>query len=166
MHCAYHVRTVRHTEPRENAVKNLICPISPHRAKRGVVRTTATLIALLVILYAFTGSLWIIALLAVDFFIRGCTSLSHSPLSWLADQLVTRLHLSTQRVDKAPKIFAARVGLLFSLTILLVAPFQPIVALVVAGVLLTCALLEAILEFCVGCVVYTHIVLPWAGTPN
>lgn len=147
-------------------MKHLICPISPLRAKRGVVRTTALLIALAVILYAATGNLWIIGFLAGDFFIRGCTSLPHSPLSWLADQLATRMNLSAQRVDKAPKIFAARVGLLFSLMILLLAPLHFIAALAVAAVLLTCALLEALFEFCVGCVVYTHIVLPLAGAPE
>lgn len=147
-------------------MKQIICPISPLRAKRSVIRITAGLIATAVILYALTGNLFIIGFLAVDFFIRGCTSLTHSPLSWLADQIATRLKLSTRRVDKAPKIFAARVGLVFSLAILLLAPLNFIAALAVAALLLTCALLEALLDYCVGCVVYSHIVLPLAGMPE
>ena len=51
------------------------------RSYSSIARVTALLIAGVVLLYAFTGSVLLMALLVVDFFIRGCTRATHSPIS-------------------------------------------------------------------------------------
>jgi hypothetical protein len=141
-------------------VRSIICPISPLRVNENVVRVTALLIAALVVLYAFTTSPFIVLLLLVDFAIRGFTNLQYSPLSWLAAQINKRLGLPVILTDKAKKIFSARVGLLFTLVILILSFVNPQSSIVVGLILMGFALLESVLNICVGCLVYTYFVFP------
>lgn len=142
-------------------MRNLICPISPLRVNENVVRLTALLIALLVVLYVFTLSPLIILLLVVDFYIRGFTTMKYSPISWLAAQIRTGLQLPEVMTDKAKKIFSARVGFLFSVAILILYYVHPLSSVIVALVLMAFALLESVFNICVGCLVYTYFVFPF-----
>ncbi len=144
-------------------IKSLICPTSTVRVNESVVRLVALTVAVLAALYAFTGNWSLILLLAVDFYIRAFTSLRYSPISWLASQLRERLHLPVVMIDKAPKIFAARVGFLFSVVILLLAFVHPPSSVIISLVLVVFALLEALLNICVGCLVYSYVVYPFFG---
>jgi hypothetical protein len=64
-------------------------------------------------------------------------------------------------IDKAPKIFAARIGfILTSLTSLLALVGFPMAASVTGAVLVLFAFLECGLNFCAGCWVYTYVVYP------
>ena len=139
-------------------MRNLICPISPLRINENIARVTALLIAMLVLLYAFTHNVYIVLFLIVDFYIRGFTSLKVSPLSWLAVQINKGLHLPVILTDKAKKIFAARVGFLFTATILILSYVHPPSSVLVGLVLMGFALLEAVLNICAGCLVYTYFV--------
>lgn len=141
--------------------QNLICPISPLRVNENVVRLTASGIALLVVFYLATGSPSLILVLLLDFSLRAFTTLKYSPLSWLAAQIAQRLALPEIKIDKAPKIFAARVGFLFSVVILVLAFIHPLSSLVVSVVLLGFALLEAVFNICAGCLVYSYVVFPF-----
>ncbi|MFN8495606.1 MAG: DUF4395 domain-containing protein [Caldilineaceae bacterium] len=141
--------------------QNLVCPISPLRVNENVVRLTASGVALLVVLYLYTSRPYLILVLLLDFSIRAFTPLKYSPLSWLATQLAQRLALPEIKIDKAPKIFAARVGFLFSVAILLLFFIHPLSSLVVSVVLLGFALLEAVFNICAGCLVYSYVVFPF-----
>ena len=141
-------------------LQNLVCPISPLRVNENVVRLVAALVILLVSLYIYTGSPYIILLLIVDFYIRAFTAFKFSPLSWTANQISALSGLREIRIDKAPKIFAARVGLLFTLAILLLFYIHPPSSIVVAFVLIGFAALEAVFNICVGCWVYSYLVFP------
>src|SRR5690349_4167618 len=109
----------------------------------------------MIALYAITGSIVFVIVLLIDFFIRGFTQLRYSPLSWLASRIVGLTKLPEIKIDKAPKIFAARVGFLFALAATLVFFMSPTASLVIALILMGFALLEAVFNFCVGCLVYT-----------
>jgi hypothetical protein len=128
-----------------------------------VVRVVGFMMALMIAAYAFTNSIYFIALIAIDYFIRAFTPSKYSPFSWVAHQLVQSLNLTEVQIDKAPKIFAARVGFLFALTSTALFFISPLSSLVVALVLMTFALLESVLDVCVGCLVYSHIVHPLFG---
>lgn len=141
-------------------MNTLICPISTEKVNKSVVRITGFLVATTVILYALTGNILFMVYLIADFTIRGFSSLKYSPYSWLASKLSHKLNLKVKPTDKAPKLFAARVGFIFSLTTVGLYFVSPVAALIVAFILMTCALLESLFDFCVGCVVYTYIVLP------
>ncbi|MCA1596959.1 MAG: DUF4395 domain-containing protein [Chloroflexi bacterium] len=106
------------------------------------------------------GNLTFVLVSAVDYYIRAFTALPASPASWLAAQLAQQLHLPARPIDKAPKIFAARVGFVCSLTSISLYPRYRTRSRVVALVLLSFALLESVLNICAGCLVYTYLVFP------
>ena len=138
--------------------------MSPGRTDRNVVRITGFMMAVMIALYALTGNVLFVAVIAVDYFIRAFTSVNQSPFGWLACHVARIFNLPEHPIDKAPKIFAARVGFLFSLaTVVLYFVFPP-ASLVVGLALMGFALLESVFDFCVGCVVYTYVVLPVFGT--
>lgn len=139
----------------------LICPISPLRINEQVARITAFLIASLVILYIVTLSPYIPLFLIADFFIRGFTSLKYSPLSWLAATISNGLKLPVVMTGKAKKIFSARVGFLFAVAMVVLFYANPLSSTIVGGVLVGFALMESLLNICVGCLVYTYVVFPW-----
>ncbi|MBK8903319.1 MAG: DUF4395 domain-containing protein [Anaerolineaceae bacterium] len=144
-------------------MKTLICPISTHRISHHVARLTAFLMASMVALYLLTGNLGFILVIVIDYFIRAFTTLPNSPFSWLAWQIVRTAGWTFSPIDKAPKIFAARVGWLFAAATAVLYFIFPPASLLLAAVLMTFALLESVLDFCVGCLVYTYIVFPLMG---
>ena len=141
-------------------MRNLICPVSPLRINETTARLTGFLMATLLTLYLATGNLIFVLVSAADYAIRAFTTLPASPASWLAAQLGQRLHLPVRPIDKAPKIFAARVGFVCALTIVGLYPLHRPSSRAVAVMLVSFALLESVLNVCVGCLVYTYVVFP------
>jgi hypothetical protein len=141
---------------------NLICPVSPEQVDENRVRATALGVVLLMGIYFLTGSALFPAMLAVDFFVRAFTRLSYSPLSYLSHLLVRLIDNPVVLIDKAPKIFAARIGfILTAITTLGAIMGWPILAYLSGSVLILFAFLECGLNFCMGCWVYTYVVFPW-----
>ncbi|NQT68010.1 MAG: DUF4395 domain-containing protein [Desulfobacteraceae bacterium] len=141
-------------------MKALICPVSTQRINRKVVRITGFMMATMIALFAITGSIYFIIAITIDYFIRAFTSLKYSPFSWLAGQITRLFKLKEIQIDKAPKIFASRVGFLFALATVILYYFHPTSSLIVGLTLMGFALLESVFDFCVGCVVYTYVVIP------
>jgi hypothetical protein len=141
-------------------MNSLICPISAEKINKNVVRINGLLVVLSVLLYVLTGSLWIMVILFADFLIRGFTSIKSSPYSYVAKKLNQILDLKPFMIDKAPKLFASRVGFLFATASIGLYFINPLASLAVASVLMFFAFLEAAFDFCVGCLVYTYVVLP------
>lgn len=139
----------------------LICPVSPERVDENRVRATALGVVVVMGLFFMTGNALIPALLAVDFFIRAFTGLSFSPLSWVGHMAVKAISTRPVPIDKAPKVFAARIGFLLTLIITAASLLGlPILASVVGGTLVLFAFLECGLNFCMGCWIYTVVVYP------
>ena len=116
-------------------MKQLICPISKDRVNEQITRINASLGILLIVFgFAFNLPLLFIFLL-IDFFIRAFTKITFSPISYISHSIANTLNLKEKRIDKAPKIFAARLGFLMilSTTLLYLFGFNT-AALVVAGV--------------------------------
>lgn len=138
----------------------LICPASPERVNERVVRVVAAYVSLLTLAYLLTGWLFVIAILAADFWVRGYTRHKLSPLRgsarWLNESL---LRIEAKPIPEAPKRFSARIGLFFCVAIVAasLAGFAS-AAFWIAIVLLACALLESLAGFCVGCHFYTLLV--------
>lgn len=144
-------------------MNNLICPISTLRLNNNVIRITGFMMALMIVLYASTGLIYFMILITIDYFIRAFTPLQYSPFSWLARQFSLSFDLSGRQIDKAPKIFAARVGFLFALTSSVLFFVQPGASLIVGLILMSFALLESVFDICMGCLVYQYIVFPVFG---
>ncbi len=144
-------------------MKTLICPISTQRISRHVARLTGLMMASMIALYLLTGNITFIIAIVIDYSIRAFTTLPTSPFSWVAVQIVRLAGWPPKSQDKAPKIFAARVGWLFALATAVLYFIYPSASPIVGAVLMTFALLESVFDFCVGCVIYTYIVFPFAG---
>ncbi|MDN3658996.1 DUF4395 domain-containing protein [Ferruginibacter paludis] len=135
---------------------NIECPVDFVTINENKARVTAALVFILTLVYLFT-SLWIItAFLMVDFFVRGFNFASYSVLGLISDKLITVFSIKQKPTDRAPKRFAAKIGFLFSVAILLfIALDLKNIALILAIVLATFALLESAFGFCAGCHVYS-----------
>ena len=139
----------------------LICPVSPERGDENRVRVTALGVIVTMGGYFITGNALIPALLAMDFFIRGFTHFKYSPLGWLAHVFVKLMGTQAVLIDKAPKIFAARIGLVLTLITSLAAFLNlSYLAYISGSVLVLFAFLECGLNFCMGCWLYTYVVYP------
>lgn len=141
------------------------CPISGEQRDNTTVRVVAgfvfiiTGVALLVAVLASTGTAAIITgILALDFIIRAFFKPKYSPLATLARGIVSGLNLPRKMVDNAPKVFAARIGVIFSVaaTLLYVGNFLYAGSAVLV-ILLLCAALESFLSFCLGCWLYSFL---------
>ncbi len=143
-------------------MKNIFCPISKERINEQIPRITALLVILLVIAgFGFHSPIIFLVLLA-DFGVRAFTKVRFSLLSCVAYWLATALRLPEKPIDKAPKIFAARMGfvMVLALSILNLAGFLT-ASKVIAGILVFFAGLEFSIAFCAGCTIYTLFVLPF-----
>jgi len=141
----------------------LICPVSPERVDENRVRATALLVVFTMGAYFVTGSALFPALMVADFFIRAFTRLKYSPLSFVAYHFVQVIGTQAVLIDKAPKVFAARIGLILtSITTLGALLHFPLLAYISGSVLVLFAFLECGLNFCMGCWLYTYVVYPLA----
>ena len=144
-------------------MKNLVCPVSTERINGNVVRLTGLMMAMLLALYLLTDDPSFILVVMVDYMARTVTELPYSPASWLATKVVGLFGGPYKPIDRAPKIFAARVGWLLATTAAVLAFVHLPASQIVAATLMCFALLESILDLCVGCLVYTYIVRPIWG---
>lgn len=143
-------------------LKQLVCPISEERINERVTRINALFGILLLITGFVTESVIFPAMLMADFYIRAFTKARFSPLSYISYQMINMLQLDKKVIDKAPKVFAARLGFLMTFVITLLMLFGlNTAALVVGGVLVFFASLEFALAICMGCIMYTWVVLPF-----
>ncbi len=138
---------------------NLICPVSTRTIDKHASRVSATLTAGLLVGYS-VARLWpVLVVVVIDYAVRVCTRYP-SPLG-LAGRAIARLaRLSPKRTNAGPKIFAWRVGALMAAASILVLPFSLPASIVIAAALAAFNLLDGVGNFCVGCAIYTHVVLP------
>jgi hypothetical protein len=143
-------------------MKQIVCPISNEKINERISRLNALLgILLLVSGFVLNSSLFFIFLLA-DFYIRGFTKMKHSPLSYLSHRLANALKLEKKDIDKAPKVFAARLGFMMTLVVVILSLTGLSTAALVVGVILVFfSTLEFALAICVGCIIYTYMLLPF-----
>ncbi len=139
------------------------CSYTGVSVDENAARFTALFTVVLVAVAVATGWIWIYAALGVDFALRSRIRSRRSPLAFLAQRLVRALGLTPRITDAGPKAFAAKLGLLFSVSAFVFGVLgYPLVASAVAITLGACAALEAFVGFCVGCLMYS--VLVRAGT--
>jgi len=143
-------------------MKNLVCPISDQRVNEQVTRLNALFTIGTVLLAFILNSAFLFVFLMADFFIRAFTEIKFSPINYISYYLSNALNLPVRLIDKAPKIFAARLGFLMTTVIagLFIFGFK-VASIAVAITLIFFASLEFIFAICVGCLIYTYFVLPF-----
>ena len=137
---------------------NIQCPVDFVTINENKARLTAFFVFVSGTAFLITGLSVIVAFLMFDFFLRVNNWGKYSPLSILSDVLIRQLKIRNQPVDRAPKRFAAGVGLVFTIGILILTLLHlTIVTLIVTTVLLFFAFLESVVGFCAGCYVYNGL---------
>ena len=123
-----------------------------------VIRIVAFEVAILAISFSFTHLLVIPLFLLFDFYLRGWELQRYSPLRWLAIQVNHYiLRDRFKPVFAPPKVFAARIGAVLSLAIIVTYVFESGALSVGLAALMICfALLESLVGFCAGCYLYSY----------
>lgn len=141
------------------------CPVSGTQRDNTIARlvalftlVAATTVRALVALDYLWPALILLTVLSVDFAIRAFHRPRFSPLATGGRAVASGLNLKSELVDAAPKIFAARIGLLFTLSaaILLAFGFTG-AAMWIVVILSLCAFAEAAFSFCVACRIYQYL---------
>jgi hypothetical protein len=98
--------------------------------------------------------------LTIDFAIRGFFQKGFL-ISILSKRLVNQLKLRSKSVFAPPKFFAARIGFVFSITIVICMELNIIWLNWIVGVsLVFCAGLESFFSICIGCYIFDWIFAP------
>jgi Domain of unknown function (DUF4395) len=131
------------------------CPVDFVPVNENITRLNAAQTLLLAVIWLFIATPVITVFLTIDFFLRAANYGRFSPLNLFSGFLVRTLSIPAKTVDRAPKRFAAGVGFLFCLSILILSltPYR-LAAGILAGILLLFASLEAFFALCAGCYVY------------
>jgi hypothetical protein len=141
-------------------LNNLICPVSNVRINRNVVRVNGLITTLALVTYAFTGWAFVIIPVGLDYIIRAMMDAPMSPMARFATAVTSALGIPYRAMDKAPKVFASRIGVCFAMGAAVCHFVAPAAAPWLAGTLAVFTTLESVFDLCVGCVVYTYIALP------
>lgn len=134
---------------------NAFCPISFRKTDEHAARLVG-FFTVVILITAIVTSSWIpVLFLVLDFLARSLEKHSLSVLARISVFLLSVLKVKPRLINAGPKVFAARVGLLFSSLVLIsLLSGWPVAALVIAVVFGVCAFLEAAIGFCVACRLY------------
>jgi len=134
------------------------CPISFNRIDTHLVRIIALQVIVVALLLLATSHLFFAFLLLFDFSVRTLNLKRFSPFANIAKLIIKSLQIKPQLCDEAPKRFALYLGLgiIGFFTLLFLFEFSKVATILVA-ILIICALLEASLDYCIGCKIYHFI---------
>ena len=131
------------------------CPVSFIQVDGNLARIGAFFVALFVVLFLITSEIFLLYNLAIDFYIRIYGNRKYSLIFQLSKLVKKTFNIKKSITDGAAKRLAAQFGLAFSIILIVEAQLSINVALyITASILLFCASLEFIFDYCVGCKVY------------
>jgi len=134
------------------------CPISTRRVDSNMIRVISFQVALFTAILLITQESLFALVILFDFFIRALRQSNFSPFQIVGKFVLSGWGVAPKLCDESPKRFALYLGLVTSLFLVIfyVAGFTTF-ATVIAVILLICALLETLFDFCIGCKVYYAI---------
>ena len=137
------------------------CPISRRRVDTNLFRIISMQVALYTIALIITAeSFWAYYVLFFDFTVRALRRDELSPFNMIATLMIKSFNVTPKMSDEAPKRFALYLGV-FSSFVLVVGSIggMNFFVTVASSVIIFCALLESMFDFCVGCKIYYAIQL-------
>jgi hypothetical protein len=140
-------------------LRDIVCPVSVERLNKQACRVGAILTAALLGLFFATGWWPVIMFVVFDYVVRVFTK-STAPIGLLANGIVRTLRISPVPMDKAPKVFAWRVGFLLAVATAAALPFSIAASRYIAITLAVFNVLDGLCNVCVGCIIYTYFILP------
>ena len=140
----------------------------PNPVNEVAARMVAGMVVALSLATIISGQGWLAVALAYGFAARVATGPTLSPMGLLATRvLAPRSGIAPRPVPGPPKRFAQAVGLVFSVTavVLFFDVDSQAAAKGVLGVLTLFAVLESFVGFCAGCFVFNHL-MRWGLIPE
>ena len=155
------------TEPLRGALSLRTFFSFPHPVNEYAARSVAAMVSALALVTILADIRWLTFVIAYGFLARVLTGPKASLMGQLATKVIAPKILKRSRaVAGPPKQFAQAVGLIFSITsIILIYGFGLVgAAYAVLGVLVLFAGLEAFASFCMGCFVFGYL-MRWGLIP-
>ena len=131
------------------------CPVNFVPINENKVRIIALQVFIISTLYVITAWAPLIVFLLIDFFARGFGFYKFSILTQVASGVVSMFTIRNKPIDQAPKQFAARIGIVLSLVILIFHSGFPLTAMTFGVMFLSFSFLECFIGFCAGCYLYS-----------
>ncbi len=134
------------------------CPISLRRVDSNMVRAISFQVALFTVILLVTQESIFALILLFDFFMRTLRQSHLSPFHIIGKFVLDGWGVAPKLCDESPKRFALYMGLVTSLFLVVfyIAGFTTF-ATAITVILLICALLETLFDFCIGCKIYYAI---------
>ncbi len=131
------------------------CPLVFRQVDATVVRIGSSSVMFIVVLFLISMQVGLLYLLSVDFLIRLYGKKSYSPVYLFSVGIKSLLRLETKMEDAGAKRLAAQLGLFFLLVLIAAYHLHLDILLYTAAVVfLSCASMELLFGYCVGCKVY------------
>ncbi|TET88784.1 MAG: DUF4395 domain-containing protein [Sulfurovum sp.] len=136
------------------------CPISTRRVDTNMMRIISFQVVIFTLALIFTQEKLFALILLFDFSVRALRMTGLSPFHTVGKFMLNRWGAEPKMCDESPKRFALYLGLMtsFFLSLFYIGGTVEI-ATFIAIILLTCALLETLFDFCIGCKIYYAIQL-------
>lgn len=142
--------------------KNIICPVSSEQVDSKVSRLTVFLQVIILTYFIVTREPIPLYLVTIDCGMRALGRNNYSLLCLLATFIIKTLGTPSKMTGKAPKVFASRLGFICGLAgSLFITINMPTASLAVIGMWTVLAILDAVFDFCVGCLIYNYMVFPF-----
>jgi hypothetical protein len=143
-------------------LKNIICPVSSEKVDSHVSRLTVFLQVIALGYFLITLQPIPLFLVTVDCGIRALGYNQYSVLCLLAAFIIKTSGMAPKMTDKAPKIFASRLGFICGLLGSVFITLQiPMASMVIIGIWTSLAILDSVFNLCVGCIIYNYLVFPF-----
>jgi len=131
------------------------CPITFEKVDSTVSRFNASLVSIFLIYYLVTFNEYILYFLFIDFIIRSFGKKDYSVLFLVSRALKKGLGFKSRPYDGGAKMLAGYFGIFFLVLLLIANYFSlSLFTYLVGIVFLTCAILDVLFNYCVGCKVY------------
>jgi hypothetical protein len=135
-----------------------VCPVSDDRVNERVARFNGAFTVLLLLSFGLKQNILPVIILALDFLLRATNYSKYSPIGRLSKIMVRYFSLNDNLINAGPKIFAARIGFVFSSLIMICFALNAYLpSLALAGILGLFSFLEAVFGLCVACEIYPFI---------
>lgn len=143
-------------------MNNILCPVSDEKVNEKLVRFTAFLAFVISLIFIVNPHFFLVLFLAFDFYMRGFGVSRISILALTGQGLKDYIPFRSKTIDKAPKIFAARLGFVLSLIAMIFSLLElNVAAQATISILAFFAFLEWAMGFCMGCYIYSWIIIPY-----
>ena len=129
------------------------CPISKNKIDGNVPRINGLITLIIIALGAYNNIFWI--LLTVDFLLRGFT-MKYSPIANFSKTILNSLNVSPKPIEAAPKKFAAKIGLMMSIMLVIISLMGFYKFSIYFSIFFSIPVfLETFFSYCLGCQIYS-----------